>query len=937
MNQPYRKRLIEVALPLPEINDASAYDKMPGIGPHPKGIHHWWARLPLPTARAVLFASVVTDPSDDPAWKNKPEAEQNVERERLFGIVRRMMQKRLHDHPEVYAEAHAEMLKHCEGKLPPVFDPFAGGGSIPLEANRLGFEAHAGDLNPVAVLLNKCNLEIIPRWVGNPPVNPESRKKIGGKQGWPSTRGLAEDVRYYGRVIRERVIAKIGHLYPKVPLPKEYGGGEANVIAWIWARTVASDNAAARGKHVPLLSSYWLSNKSGNLAWLEPVVDRVTGTYRFEVKTGNAKDKKSISVGTKLGRGSFRCLLTDSPVPYPYIREQASQGRLGAMLVCIVAETNRGRVYMPANALHERLGQTCEAAWRPEEPVTNPCHDVDRLPMYGMPTWADAFSPRQLTAMVTLSDLVKEIGENVRRDASSASLSGDDADSYGRTVTTFLGLALDRCADFNNALCGWSSSNQKVMHLFGRQAIPMVWDFAEANILGDSVGGWITCSDYVAACIGVIAARGGRAGKACQIDAATGANGLGDLLVSTDPPYYDNIGYAALSDFFYVWLRRTVGVLYPDLFATVLVPKIPELTASPERFDGDKSKAKEHFESGFRKAFTALRQNMDQRFPLTVYYAFKQDDEPGGGDDPEGNGTVDLTTGWETLLEALISSGFQITATWPVRASQKWRMVSMGTNALASYIVLACRPRLADAPQCGRREFLNELKRELPSALRHLQQGNVAPVDFAQASIGPGMAIYSKYSRILESNGQAMTVRTALGLINQMLTEVLSEQEDEFDNDTRWALAWFEQKGFAEGEFGEAELLSKAKVTSVSSLEQAGILSSKGGKVRLLRPQEHPDDWDPSSESSIWEMSHHLIRLYHVEQKGEQATAEVLRNLGAAGETARDLAYRLFAVCEKKKLSQEAQGYNALVLAWPEIARLAQARQTGKPEQTEMF
>jgi len=682
MNQSYRKKLIEVALPLPEINDASAYDKMPGIGPHPKGIHHWWARLPLPTARAVLFASVVTDPSDDPAWKDKSEEEQNDERERLFDIIRRMMQKKLHEHPEVYAEARVEMLKHCNGSLPPVFDPFAGGGSIPLEASRLGFEAHAGDLNPVAVLLNKCNLEIAPRWAGHPPINPESRKQIGSKGGWKGTRGLAEDVRYYGRLIRKRAITKVGHLYPKVTLPKEHGGGEANVIAWIWARTVASDNAAARGKHVPLISTYGLSSKKGNLAWIEPVVDRQSGTYKFEVKTGPPKDRESISVGTKLGRGAFRCLLTDSPIPYSYIREQAARSKLGFMLVCIVAGLKRGRTYLASEPLHSRLGQICEAEWRPEESVTNPCHDVDRLPMYGMPTWADAYTSRQLTAIVTLCDLVKEIGKDVRRDATDVGLAAEDALHYAHSISAFLALSVDRCADFNNSFCRWSSSNQKVMNLFGKQAIPMVWDFAEANILGDSVGAWKTCMNHVAACIEVITAGSGKQGQANQIDAATVDNGLNGLIVSTDPPYYDNIGYAALSDFFYVWLRRTLGASYPDLFGTMLAPKVTELTASPERFKGNRQKAKEHFESGFRKAFTVLREKMDPCFPLTVYYAFKQDDVESGGDTSGGKGGVDLTTGWETLLDALISSGLQITATWPVRASQQWRMRAMGANAL---------------------------------------------------------------------------------------------------------------------------------------------------------------------------------------------------------------------------------------------------------------
>lgn len=933
MNQPDRKKLIEVALPLPEINDASAYDKMPGIGPHPKGIHHWWARLPLPTARAVLFASVVTDPSDDPAWKDKPEAEQNAERERLFDIVRRMMQKRLHEHPEVYAEAHAEMLKHCEGKLPPVFDPFAGGGSIPLEANRLGFDAHAGDLNPVAVLLNKCNLEIIPRWVGHQPVNPESRKKIGGKQGWPGTRGLAEDVRYYGRVILERAIAKIGHLYPKVALPKEYGSGDANVIAWIWARTVASDNAAARGKHVPLISTYWLSSKGGNLAWLEPVLDRTTGTYRFDVETGNPKDPKAISAGTKLGRGAkFRCILTGEPISEDYIKEEGRAGRIGVKLIAVVAEGRRGRMYFQATSEQEDKALQTKPDGSPAEILV---YDSRYLtpPGYGIERIADFFLPRQLTGIVTLCGLVKEIGEDVRRDAHAVGLSAEGSDAYVASVATFLALALDRCADFNNSLCRWSSSNQKVMNLFGRSAIPMIWDFSEANILGDSVGAWITCLDYVAECIQVISSRSTTSAKAQQIDAAAGFNGLSNFLISTDPPYYDNVPYADISDFFYVWLRRSMAGIYPELFGTVMVPKMQELTASPQRFKGDKIKAKEHFESGFRRAFTALRENMDSRFPLTVYYAFKQDDEQSGGDNAKSNGSIDLTTGWETLLEALVSSGFQITATWPVRASQAWRMRAMGANALASYIVLACRPRQTTAPQCGRREFLNELKRELPSALRHLQQGNVAPVDFAQAAIGPGMALYSRYSRILESNGQAMTVRTALGLINGIKDEVLGEPDSDFDAFTRWCIQWLQQVGFGEGDFGEANTLSYVHTLSVSRLEGSGILFAKGGKVRLLRPQELPDNWEPAKDSSVWEMTHHLIRLYHVEQKGEQATAELLRKLGSSGETARDLAYRLFNICEKKKFSQEAQGYNALVLAWPEIARLAQERRSEPQEQ----
>jgi putative DNA methylase len=950
------KKLIEVALPLSEINDASAYDKMPGIGPHPKGIHHWWARLPLPTARAVLFASVVDDPSSQPA-RFPTEEMQNAERERLFDILHRLMQKKMHEHPEVYAEAKAEMLKHCDGKLPPVLDPFAGGGSIPLEAARLGFEAHAADLNPVAVLLNKCNLELIPRWADQPPVNPEDRsQETGGRRltaaACRGASGLAADVRYYGRVIRERAIAKIGHLYPKVRIVQEKDGSwrhateqnvrsgkhnirEANVIAWLWARTVASPNPAAKGAHVPLMSTFWLSSKKGSEAWLEPVVDKAKGSWRFKVRMGVPTNCTAIGRGTKNSRGAnFDCLLTGATLTDDYVHGEFKAKRQRCALVAIVADGGRGRVYLGADSEHSSVADIKTATGAPdaEMDVNNPSTVSGRG--YGIKEWKELFTPRQLTAMVTLSDLVKAVRADVVRDASDAGLTKREAEAYAATVVTFLALALDRCADFNNSLCRWTAGNQKVMSLYSRQAIPMVWDFAEANMLGDSVGAWSTCSDYVAECIEVAGTSAGRNSHARQIDAASSWDELKGVLVSTDPPYYDNIGYAALSDFFYVWLRRTIGDLYPDLFKTILVPKEPELVAAPERFGGDKEKAKEHFETGFRKAFAALREKMDPRFPLTVYYAFKQEDEEAGQEEEErsqnaegrSRNGVDRTTGWETLLNALLESGFQITATWPVRASQKWRMVAMGTNALASYIVLACRPRPADAPQCSRREFIAALKRELPQALKHLQQGNIAPVDLAQASIGPGMAVFSRYARVMEGSGNPMTVRTALALINQTLDEVLAEQEAEFDADTRWALAWFEQHGTGEGPFGDAETLSKAKNTAVNGLVEAGIISARGGKVRLVRREELPADWDPAKDKrlTVWEATQHLIRT--LEQGGEVAAAELLRRLGSAtGEVARELSYRLYKICERKGWSKEAVSYNGLVVAWPEIVRLAQA------------
>ncbi len=920
------KKLIEVALPLPEINDASAYDKMPGIGPHPKGIHHWWARLPLPTARAVLFASVVTDPSDDPAWKDKSEEEQNAERERLFRIVRELMQKKLHTHPKVYAKARAEMLKHSGGQLPPVLDPFSGGGSIPLEAARLGFEAHAADLNPVAVILNKCNLELAPRWNSKPPVNPKARMEHTKATHWEGTRGLADDVRFYGKIIRQKAQEKIGHLYPKVKLPKEHGGGEANVIAWLWARTVKCPNPAC-GARMPMVRSFWLARNKSAMVHAKPELDLNSRTVVFQPTTEDEPVKETTS-----GKGA-RCLFCENFIGKPELREIATADGVGTVPLAVVAEGRRSRIYLPGDSV------VVPEVARPDVPAVDQPMTNDRRwfspPLYGLPNFADLFTSRQLTALTFLSDAARNIRAEVVTDAEKAGLSTVEADEYAKTVCTFLALAVDRTADFNNSLCGWSPGNQKVMHLFGRQAIPMVWDFAEANTLGDSVGAWSTCSDYVADCVEVLGAGNVTRGKVRQHDAAEAA-GDTPLMVSTDPPYYDNIGYAALSDFFYVWLRRSIGDLYPPLFDTVLVPKMPELTASPERFEGDKDKAKDHFESGFRRTFTHLRERLDGRFPLTVYYAFKQEDEESGGDEgEEENATVNLTTGWETLLEALISSGFAITATWPVRASQKWRMVSMGTNALASYIVLACRPRPADAPRASRNAFMAELKRELPAALRHLQQGNVAPVDFAQAAIGPGMAVFSRYSVVLESSGKPMSVRTALALINGIKDELLGEAVEELDKDTRWATAWFAETGFEWGEAGQANLLANAQATAVNGLVTAGIVEVKGNQVRLFRPEELPADWDPATDRrlTVWEMTHHLIRVYFHEKKGDHATADLMHRLGTKAEVARDLAYKLFAICESKKRSQEAQAYNALVMGWSELSRMSrEVVEAGSPE-----
>lgn len=916
-----RKKLIEVALPLPEINDASAYDKMPGIGPHPKGIHHWWARLPLPAARAILFASVVDDPSSDPGTYPS-ESAQTEERERLFSITRRLMAKRLHDSPQAYEEARAEMLKHTGGNLPIVFDPFSGGGSIPLEAVRLGLHAQAADLNPVAVLLNKCNLELAPKWVGRPAVNPSDRERLGGGH-WSGTSGLSNDVKYYGHLVENRARAAIGHLYPSVQLPKAHGSRQAEVIAWTWARTVASPNPAARGKHVPLLSTFWLSTKKGRETWIHPIVDKAAGTYRFEIRTGIPDDRQSVDAGTKRGRAKFACLLTDVPIDDAHIKAEGKAGRLGMRLVAIVADLGRGRVFLPANPEHEAVATSVAA---PSGEVDEALADDPRniwCVGYGLDTFAKLFTARQLTGMVTLSDLIKASAEDVRADAITAGFLPHDAIAYSQTITTFLSLALGRCADFNNSLCRWKPSGEQSMQLFSRQAIPMVWDFVEPNLLGTKAVAWHTAVDICADAITAIASRPGATGVARQLDAASGANGLSGLLVSTDPPYYDNISYAGLSDFFYVWLRRSLGSVYPDLFSTVLVPKIAELTASPERFAGDKGRAKQHFEDGFRSAFTALSTKLDPRFPLTVYYAYKQTDEEGTDDASDDESASVASTGWETLLEALISSGFSITATWPIRASQQWRMRALGSNALASYIVLACRQRDLAAATVSRGDFQRALRDEIPSALRALQQGGIAPVDLAQAAIGPGMSVFSRYKSVIEPDGTALSVRAALQIINRVLDSFLAEGDPELDSETRFALTWFDSNGWGGGAYGDAETVAKARNISVGLVAEAGIVESGGGKVRLLRRAELPAEWDPGRDrrATVWESTQHLIK--RLDEQGEVAAAALLKSIAGRASATRDLAYRLYSVCGRKGWAEDARAYNGLVLAWPELEALA--------------
>jgi putative DNA methylase len=989
-----RKKLIEVALPLDAINAASAREKSIRHG-HPSTLHLWWARRPLAAARAVIFAQMVDDPSTyvdtllrDPAlerrakrelkdrqalWQRRQEAyaaaqakgdatahapgepptleecAADLERERLFDIIRALVEWENTTNEAVLQAARDEIWQSWRracadnadhpragelfrrDKLPAFHDPFAGGGALPLEAQRLGLDAHASDLNPVAVLINKAMIEIPPKFAGRPPVNPASRKQTAHGGSWRGVQGLAEDVRYYGQWIRDEAEKRIGNLYPKVHVTaamakhrsdlKPYQGRELTVIAWLWARTVKSPNPAFAAVDVPLVSTYMLSTKAGKEAYIAPVVEGAQ--YRFAVKVGKPDDQETAKNGTKLARGAnFACLVSGTPIDGDYIKAEGKAGRMGVRLMAIVAEGDRGRVYIEPTVEQEELALKGVPEWKPELTISGSSQYLGVKP-YGMDRFDQLFTVRQLVALTTFSDLVGAAADQLRHDALLAGLPDDTAPladdglgakAYGEAVATFLSFGVSKSADYWSNLCIWRSDpkNLGVGHVFARQALAMTWDFAEGNPFSNSSGNISVSLDWIARVISELPAIG--RGSAEQVDAQNQMLGLAKV-VSTDPPYYDNVPYADLSDFFYIWLRRSLRGVFPALFSTVAVPKVEELVAFAYRHKDGKSGAEAFFLDGMTRAMRRLSEQSHPAFPVTIYYAFKQ------AESDSGLGTA--STGWETFLDAVVRAGLGVSGTWPTRTELANRTRSMGSNALATSIVLVCRPRHANAPIATRRQFVAALKAELPLALTHLQRGNIAPVDLAQAAIGPGMAVFTRYAKVLGAEDQAMSVREALALINQTLDEALAEQEGDFDADSRWAITWFDENGFADGDYGRAEQLSKSKNTSVEGMKEAGILASARGKVRLLKPAELPTNWDPATDTrlSAWETVHHLVRA--LESGGDAAAAKLVAALGARAEVARELAYRLYQLCERRKRPAEAMAYNALVLSWPEIVRLA--------------
>ena len=919
-----KKKLIEVALPLDDINAASAREKSIRHG-HPSTLHLWWARRPLAAARAVIWSSLVDDPSARPEEFPTVE-EQAAERERLFGILSELVVWENSNNDRVLNAAKAEIKRSMGDDLPPLLDPFAGGGAIPLEAQRLGLKAYAQDLNPVAVTINKAMIEIPPLFADKPAVNPEARGKLTNG-GWSGNAGLAADVKYYGSWMKEEAARRIGYLYPKVKVPAEQGGGKATVIAWLWTRTVKCPNPAC-GHEAILVRSFDLSKKKGKEWHVEPVCE--DGEVRFEVAPGKATQD-----GTVNRRGAT-CVHCGTPIDFKYVRAEGRAHRMGEKLMAIVAEGKRGRVYCAPNDEQASVADIPKPDEYPDADIASNPRDF-KTPNYGLATFSQLFTNRQLTALTTFSELVGEAQKKAEADATAAGLpddgvgladGGTGARAYGEAIGVYLANLVDQLANHNSSICSWHAGNTQLRNVFSRQAIPMTWDYAESNPFCNSSGCFDNLFIRMTEAFQGLPSIVSKPGIVRQFDAQSD-NGMRNIVVSTDPPYYDNIGYADLSDFFYVWLRQSLRRTYPRLFSTMLVPKHEELVATPYRESRGKDGARDFFEEGMFSTFKQICKYACDDVPVTIYYAFKQSET-------ESTNDVESTasTGWETMLSAIIRAGFSITGTWPMRTEMGSRMIASGTNALASSIVLVCRKRSEDAPMGTRRDFVMALKRELGSALDKLRSSNIAPVDLAQSAIGPGIGVYSRYSQVLEADGSPMTVRAALQLINQEVDAYFSDQDGELDRESRFCVDLYTQKAFDTIKFGEADVLARAKNVSIEGLAAQGLLASVKGDVHLLDRSEVSERVD--FKAPTWLTTQQLTRA--LEEGGVTACAKIVsQTLGGRADGAKALAYRLFTIADKRNWQQEAFAYNSLVTAWPEIQSKAAQLAVERPTQDSLF
>lgn len=877
-----KRKLIEVALPLEVINKESGREKSIRHG-HPSTLHLYWARRPLATARAVLFAQLVDDPSSNPE-KFPDEQAQRQERERLHELIGRLVVWENIQDEKLLKEAYQEISASTGGNPPPVLDPFAGGGTIPLEAQRLGLEAHASDLNPVSVLINKALIELPVQFRNEKPVFPglaDSQFRT-----WTGVEGLAADVRAYGTWLRDEAQKNIGGLYPSM-------NGET-VIAWMWARTVTCPNPAC-GATAPLVNSFTVSSKRNHPVHLRPVV--AEKEVHFEIET----TAKATVAGT-VNRAGGVCLVCQAPIPLAVIRQEGKKRRLGRQLLCVVTEGNRQRNYRVADTVQIEAADVDDPGVVLGTPLPKRALGF-RIQAYGLESQDDFYSPRQRLMLSEIVKLVPAVREKVLADGGTP----ERADA----LCVYMALWVGRIANRSSSQSFWHPGRGTVEQVFARNAMPMIWVYAEANPFSGSTGNALGQLDYLVKALERVPLSG--TGHVVQ-RSATDLPMTG-FVVSTDPPYYDNVPYADLSDFFYAWHRLILRPILPEMYQTMTTPKTEELIAEPARHDSAESAAR-FFEEGLGGVFARISASHPDEVPFTIYYAFKQSET-----DDEGT----ASTGWETMLQALIDSPAIVTATWPVRTELAGGLRELGRNALASSVVIAARRRPEDAPTTDRRGFISALESELPGALRRLQEGQVAPVDLPQAAIGPGMAVFSRFSAVLEPDGSKMNVRSALARINEILDQVLNEQEGDFDATSRFAIAWYRQHGYGQGRFGNADNLARARNTSVSMMDRDGILSSRAGMVQLMQPENLRLDYDPAADprTSNWEALHHLIKT--LERDGITQAGELLRSFldradaTVDGDLVKELAHLLFRIAESNGWTKDALSFNTLVTSWPDI------------------
>ena len=906
------KKLIEVALPLDKINPNFEHEKNIN-SMHPKNLHQWWARRPFSAARAVLWASIVDDPSSHPEEFPTPEAQER-ERERLFEILEDLSDWKKSNDAKVIEDAREELKKYLGNNLNKeiqFLDPFSGGGAIPFEAQRLGLKGAAFDLNPVAVLINKAMIEIPPRFTGIKPVNKRDKRLISGQN---DLFGVSQDLKYYGALLKQLAYEKVKDIYPtSIAVPEDLGGGKAEIFSWIWVYTLKCPNPIC-GCETPLYLNCILDGRKSNEAYLRPYYDNNKLLFKVMHEKFHSDENK----GTMNRQGAI-CAHCRNLINREYIRDEGIKHKLSRRLVAIVSYKNGERLYL--NPDFEEEEKEAKVTLPEEYPSGKFANNPQNLGTgeYGLANFEQLFSNRQMQGLVALCTSLNEIRNRIEEDAIYAGMEDDKihlrdggkgALAYSEALSVYLAFAIDKEVASSNVVTRWENDNALAKPAFSRQSLYMQWMTPEVNIFGGRAGSFKTINDTIAESLLSFPCNIPE-GIAKQHNAQEDF-GLKNVIISTDPPYYDNIQYADISDFYYIWLRFNLKDIYPNLFKTTLTPKQEEIVAQPYRY-GRKEEAKKHFESGMQKAMENIYSSATPDIPVTIYYAYKQS---------ETEAKKTSSSGWETMLNAIIKAGFSIKATWPLKTENPAKS-NLKINMLTTSVVIVCRKKEKGDFFCTKRQFLKALREGLKPTLTLLQETNLAPVDLAQSAIGPGMAIFSKYDKVLSADGSEMTVKEALQAINEEVGVCLNEFGEALDNESRFCIALYLQCEFNDIKSGDADILALAKDTSISKLKNDGIVEAGKGMVRLTPREKLPEI---KGNDDIWLLCHRLV--FSLEKNGIKGCAKEMRKIQgtAALGKIKNLAYELYTISERKNWNQEAYLYNSLVVSWADIASEASKR-----------